>query len=521
MRTPVPVSAVALLALAGAAHGQVREVEVDAWHFGEIPVARLLEEDARDRDGFGPARFAEKHRPMITPADSGTLEDPGDGTVRWRLRLESANALSVNLGMLYDVPPSAVVTLRDADGEAFFRPLTAADNMPHGEFWTPIVAGTSIELDAVVDAEEWEAFEAGFWITDVNFGYRGLREAAAEAMEGRVRGDERGIAPQDACLIDVACPEADPWRVQVDGVGLYTINGFLTCSGSMLNNTAEDGDPLFYSADHCGPQGTPAGIVTYWNMQHSTCRPVGSQENGEIGDGEYDQPIVGGTVLVANAPDADSTLVRHLGTVPPEYGIEFLGWDRSFSPIPSSVGISHPGVQEKRIAFDFDPATFGIFDGSPFGLSPTIFVWQVFWEEGGVNRGSSGSPMFDANGRVVGTATAAGPLDIENYCPQQTTVYGRLDVAWADDPGFAAALDPLGTGQLTLDYLGFAPTPTCAGDVTGDGVTDVFDFTEVAAAFGSSAGDPLFNPDADLNDDGAIDVFDFTTVAGDFGCDGS
>jgi lysyl endopeptidase len=512
-----PMTPLAVLAAAGAAHAQVERVEIDAFHFGEVPVARLLDEDrARDAE-LRPVRFAEKHRELINPADAGTLTIEPDGRLRWRLRLEAAGALSVNLGTLYDVPPSAVITLRDADGEAFFRPLTAADNMPHGQFWTPVVVGAAMEIDAVVDADEWEAFEAGFWITDVNFGYRHLSAALAEAAERR-DGDARGIEPQDACLIDVVCPEADPWRVQVDGTGLYTINGFLTCSGAMLNNTAEDGTPYFYSADHCGPQDNPAGIVTYWNMQSSVCRPVGSAENGGIGDGEYDQPIVGGTQLIANAPDADSTLVLHLGAVPPEYGIEYLGWDRTFDPVSSTVGVSHPGVQEKRIAFDLDPATFGIFDGSPFGLSPTIFVWQVFWEQGGVNRGSSGSAMFDQDGRVVGTATAAGPLDIPNYCPQQTTLYGRFDRAWADDPAFAAALDPIGTGQTTLDSLGFVPTPDCGGDVNGDGVTNVFDFTDLAAAFGSAPGDDNWNPGADLNDDGTVDVFDFTELSGDFGC---
>jgi lysyl endopeptidase len=512
-------TAATLLTIATTAQAQVEPVPVDAWHFGNVAVARLLDEDALVRDRLSPVRFAEKHRPMITPADAGTLEDLGDGTVRWRLRLESFNALSVNLGMLYDVPPSTVITLRNADGEPFFRPLTAADNMPHGEFWTPLVVGPVMELDAVVAADEWDAFEAGLWVTDVNLGYRSLREAGAEAMANRERGANRGIAPQDACLIDVVCPIADPWRTQVNGVGLYTIDGFLTCSGAMLNNTAEDGTPYFYSADHCGPQDNPAGVVTYWNMQSSICRPVGSVENGEIGDGEYDSPIVGGTVLVANAPDADSTLVRHLGTVPPEYGIEFLGWDRSFDPISSVVGISHPGVQEKRIAFDYDPATVTVYDGSPFGLSATIFAWVAVWEDGGVNRGSSGSPMFDQNGRVVGTATAAGPLDIENYCPQQVTVYGRLDRAWADDPAFAAALDPLATGQLTLDVLG--PPSGCAGDINGDGSTNLGDFTILAANFGATglpngAGESLAL--GDIDDDGDVDLGDFTLLAANFGC---
>jgi hypothetical protein len=60
----------------------------------------------------------------------------------------------------------------------------------------------------------------------------------------------------------------------------------------------------------------------------------------------------------------------------------------------------------------------------------------------------------------------------------------------------------------------------CPGDIDGDGGTDVFDFAALAAAFGSSAGDPAWDPAADLRADGTIDVFDFGILTADFGCGG-
>jgi len=398
-----PIGLAALAALAGSAFGQagaadvdgVAQVAIDAWHYGEVEVARLLAEDAQDPRGLRPVRFAEKHaNQQVTPADSGTLIDNGDGTLRWRLRLESTNGLSVNFGSLFDVPPSTVMTLRDADGNAVFRPITAADNQPHGELWTPVIPGRSLEVDVTVAADEWDDFEAGFWITDVNLGYRALDAAMAQALGERHQ--DRGIAPQDACLVDVACPEADPWRAQVNGVAAYTVNGFLTCSGSMLNNTAEDGTPYFYTAEHCGPQLSPASVVTYWNFQNSFCRPPGSTESGEIGDGEYDQPILGGATVVGTVNDADSTLLLLNNTPPDAYRVVYLGWERQAFASDSSVGISHPGVQEKRIAFDDDPVGYGVIDASSIpGFSSQLTIWQTVWELGGVNRGSSGSPLTD------------------------------------------------------------------------------------------------------------------------------
>ena len=66
--------------------------------------------------------------------------------------------------------------------------------------------------------------------------------------------------------------------------------------------------------------------------------------------------------------------------------------------------------------------------------------------------------------------------------------------------------------------VGAVPPPPCVGDIDGDGDTDVFDFGEFAAAFGSALGDPEYNPAADLDGNEAIDVFDFGLFATDFGC---
>jgi hypothetical protein len=64
------------------------------------------------------------------------------------------------------------------------------------------------------------------------------------------------------------------------------------------------------------------------------------------------------------------------------------------------------------------------------------------------------------------------------------------------------------------------PVPTeCVGDVDGDNDTDVFDFSALAAAFGTQPGDANWNPDADIVADGTIDVFDFSEQSANFGCD--
>jgi hypothetical protein len=85
--------------------------------------------------------------------------------------------------------------------------------------------------------------------------------------------------------------------------------------------------------------------------------------------------------------------------------------------------------------------------------------------------------------------------------------------------------DDLATGNVdasgdasggTGDATAFGTRPHCPGDVNGDGKTDVFDFAELAAHFGSTVPPYL---DGDLDGDGDVDVFDFADLTADFGCD--
>jgi hypothetical protein len=82
-----------------------------------------------------------------------------------------------------------------------------------------------------------------------------------------------------------------------------------------------------------------------------------------------------------------------------------------------------------------------------------------------------------------------------------------------------------GSGFVTLAALAAASglavgaPAQCEGDLNGDGSTDVFDFGALTAAFGTSQGDPAYDPAADLVPDGRIDVFDFSAFAADFGCE--
>lgn len=88
---------------------------------------------------------------------------------------------------------------------------------------------------------------------------------------------------------------------------------------------------------------------------------------------------------------------------------------------------------------------------------------------------------------------------------------------FADDPGVADT----GLGVSPVVDMGpyeaaSAPPSACAGDVTGDLVTNSADFTVLAGNFGAGPG--VSRAQGDLTGDGYVDSGDFTVLAGDFGC---
>jgi hypothetical protein len=58
----------------------------------------------------------------------------------------------------------------------------------------------------------------------------------------------------------------------------------------------------------------------------------------------------------------------------------------------------------------------------------------------------------------------------------------------------------------------------CAGDIDGDGDTDLADLAALLAAYDTCTGDPGFNPDADFDTSGCVDLSDLAFLLADYGC---
>ena len=399
--------------------------------------ATLLEAElARRGPGVAP-RYATNISVELSPTSSGTWESTPEGKV-WRLRIHSAAAHSLNLGFTeYFMPKGGQLMLYTPDYKEVRGPFTPADNEEHEQLWTPLLMGDEIVIE--VKLPDAVADQLRLKLSYVNHAF--------EDFSALISG---------SCNLDVICGSADGWGIVephrdiIQSVAVISTGGGTFCTGFLVNNVENDCRPFFMTAYHCGINASNApSLVTYWNYQNSTCRQPFSPESGGAGDGVLND-FNTGSIFRARRSASDFVLVELDDPISPTANAYLAGWDASAAPISNSIAVHHPRTDEKRISFENDASTFTTYGGT----NPTsnfTHVRVIDWDVGTTEPGSSGSPLFDQDERVVGQLHGGGAACGNNL----SDWYGAFAVSW-DAGGSSSSrlrdwLDPNDTGTLTID----------------------------------------------------------------------
>ncbi|MCH1582586.1 MAG: trypsin-like peptidase domain-containing protein [Flavobacteriales bacterium] len=428
-----------LVALGGVCTAQVSQggypwqwgAAVDLPDFPELSTEALdlnalaAEDVITDQFKEAPWRFGVEREVDLGLEDAGAWTFEKDRWI-WRLGIHCPGATGIGLQLSqFDIPEGAALCVWNAARTHFLGSFTEANE----KAWGSLALGLLDADRVVIEYQEPLAVhgQGTVRLAQIVHGYRTLLSHPDNPSQTASMGP---FGNSGACNINVNCPIGADWQVAKKSVALITNGGFAVCSGALVNNTAENGTPYFLTANHC--LGNPNTWVYYFNHESSSC-------SGSTGP--TNQSVSGGTLLV-NSGASDVALIQLSSTPPSSYNVEYAGWDASGSTPSSAVGIHHPSGDVKKICFENNAPYTSTTGGAQ--------VWWINqWEDGVTEPGSSGSPLFDQNERIIGqlyggAAACSGSNNNGAY-----DYYGRMDVSWGN--GVSTYLDPLNTGQLTID----------------------------------------------------------------------
>ena len=425
----------------------------------EVAELKTLSDEANSvHKGTGVYRFAKAVEINKTANQLGRWKTR-NGLATWTLPVRAEGALSLNFGFSeFELPPQASLTISTQQGDSVVT-FTSEDNEEHGQLWTPLFQDEAVTLKLQLPVASLAGYKLK--LHTVNYGFR---NAVAKI----------GSAVSASCNVDVTCdtsdyayaPLIDFYDQQIRSVGAYTIEGVDSCTGALINNTAGDRRPFFLTAEHCGITSSNApSVVVHWNFQNTFCREPNSDSSGRDGNGPTNI-FNSGAILRVNNANSDVCLIELDDPINSSAGAYFAGWDRSTQPAQNAVGVHHPGVSEKRISFDLDMLTSGSF----FSVTRPNF-WKVGqWEVGTTEPGSSGSPLFNPDGLIVGQL-AGGEASCANFTGSD--FYGKISESFSSSSSSSLSLrpwlDPGATGQQVLKGIEATVTAVASADYSADG----------------------------------------------------
>lgn len=399
-----------------------------------IDMDALAAEDAVvDQYKEAPYRFGFEHETSFG-LNRATWRSIENERSIWQFGIECAGARTINLIFEdFYLPKGAEMFIWSADREEFLGSFNHKNNQEYRVLATSILQHDKVVVE--VQANNAVKDQVSFNISMVVHGYRPvLMNHFADFDENRGPYGSSG-----ACNNNVNCPVGADWQVEKRSVGLILSGGSASCTGALVNNTANDGTPYFLTANHCYSAGATPSWVFVFNHETSGC--TGST-------GATNQTISGCT-LRARRSGTDFCLVELSSAPPASYNVQYAGWDASdATTVTSATCIHHPSGDVKKISFEDNAVPQGVWSGAQ--------TWDVQqWDDGITEPGSSGSPLFDQNHRIIGQLFGGGSACSGSNENGQGDSYGRFGVSW--DAGASPSarlkewLDPGNTGVLVLD----------------------------------------------------------------------
>lgn len=422
------------------------------------------EDKLRDKQGklyrIGVALFTN-----LSPENSGVWSTDQLGNKTWSLTIKSAGAEALSFIFdHFDLNGKSTLKVLNKKGELVHAVVSNEDELEDLQQHLALCFGDELTL-ILTEPKGTQASE--IHLDRVIYNYRSTGNPAVTK-----------INESDPCEINVNCsPVGDNWQDEKRGVArIYVVEpaGAGWCSGSLVNNTAQDCKPYMLTALHCGVNSTTANFnVWKFFFKYEVTGCVNPTSVGTLASN-----VITGSVKKADANDgggdsgSDFLLVQ-MGTANNEtttinklktsaFNAYWNGWDANNTATTGGVGIHHPAGDIKKISTFNGTTTSSTYGGQVSGTH-----WRLTWSSnsnghGVTEGGSSGSPIFNnSDGRIIGTLTGGS-----SYCNALTSpdLYGKMSYHWTSNGTqsmyqLKPFLDPTNSGLMVLNGSGNPCSP--------------------------------------------------------------
>lgn len=405
----------------------------------------------------------------------GAVRGMADGGFVWSgvAVSEGASALRLHIAD-FSLPEGSELYVYNDSGQAF-GPYTGEGPLGNGDFWTNTVASSRVflQLRHFGTTSPEALARSSFVIADVGHIDPGAFRPAEQTTY------TTGLCGYNAeCIVNRMCVSGEPSFVDQDLAYAIAHYQFVKkpwiyiCSGGLVADLdTSTAIPYFLTANHCLSTSKAAATVeAYFQYWTSGC-------GGACYNPEGATPRVLGATLVKTNATGDYTLLKLNAAAPP--GSVFLGW--STAPVASTDGamlyrVSHPQGAPQAYSEHQVDITAGTCTGWPRGS--WIYSRDVV---GATEGGSSGSPVVNAAGQIVGQLSGACGTNVNDSCDSvsNATVDGAFASYYGEvEPYLAAGGGGGGSDVITLSAKAYIDKNKKKVDLTWSGSTatsiDVF-----------------------------------------------
>jgi len=402
----------------------------------KFDLKKLQAEDKINDNLIKPFRFGYQHK-VNFGFNNGKWINLNNGDRIWLIKFHSKNALSLNF--IFDkfyLPKGSKLYIYNESKTDLLGAYTFNNNNKHNSLGTWVVKGNTVWIE-YYEPKKYKN-KAKLHINTITHAYRNILN----------------LGDSGDCNQDVNCfignDFEDIKNHTKKAVALILNNGSNWCSGALINNTNNDKKPYLLTANHCiSNQNTANWVFRFgWISPNPICATTQESSNGNT-----NMQINGATIKASNL-NSDFALLELNSNIPDAWNRTWSGWDKTDNIPNFVVGIHHPSGDIMKICREND-AVKKVFDNGSHS-------WEITeenngWEIGVTESGSSGSPLFNENGNIIGQlyrglAQCSGTVDND-----KADQYGRFAVSWNSIAGNSNQLkpwlDPLNTNQDVLESL--------------------------------------------------------------------